>query len=257
VREHFGDPEEVKAMLVDVHAGAMNVSMMRRIAVITVISICIYCMIMLGSFVLYAFMHAFHFRMAHSHDPVFIQIARLIPWVVPYACAFVMLIVWRNREHGSRLPWYMRSNPWYFAFPAFFLFCLMGFCVLFVMAKSSSFSIFWGSGIPEYPFGLFGVIEGVMWIWWLTGTNGNTIGFFAGLLGWSFFKYGMNSFMGSVLAVFNHDQLFEVLPRLLDPRKIVDPYVMTMSITAAVLYLIFYGMRAVGEKAANSIHLPH
>jgi hypothetical protein len=67
----------------------------------------------------------------------------------------------------------------------------------------------------------------------------------------------MDIFGGSVNALFNHRQLFEDLPGLLDPRNIGDPRVMMMGIIAAVSFLILYYLRAVGDKAINSMHSTH
>ena len=135
VREHFGDPEEVKAMLENVHAEAVQVGMMRRIGAISVVFMGIFCMTVMVSFALYALLNALHFRTYYSHDSVFVRFAKLIPYIAAYTCAIVMLIVWRKREQDSRSPWYIRLNPWYFVPLSLILYLLMGFCVLFAMAS--------------------------------------------------------------------------------------------------------------------------
>ena len=114
VREHFGNPEEVQAMLEDVHVEATRVSMMRRIGAITVVFLGIFCMTVLVSFPLYSLLNALHFLTYYHYDSVFLRFAKLIPTIIAYSCAIVMLVVWREREHDSQPPWYIRSNPWYF-----------------------------------------------------------------------------------------------------------------------------------------------
>jgi len=61
VREHFGEPEEVKAMLENVHVEAVRAGMLRRIGVITVVFMGIWCMYFLVAFMLYSLLYALHF----------------------------------------------------------------------------------------------------------------------------------------------------------------------------------------------------
>lgn len=261
VREHFGDPEKVKKMLVDVHAEAVRASMLRRIGAITVVFLGMACMTILVSFTLYSLLNALHFMTYFSYDSVFVRFAKLIPTIIVYTCAIVMLVVWREREHDARPPWYIRSNPWYFVPASLVLFFLIVFYIFFPIFLHPQpppsfwvrFSLFWGTDFP-YDHYINPVVDGILWIWWLTGAHRKVIGFFTGLFGWMIYKCCMNIYSGFLWILWSEPhQLFAYLPRLLDPRNIGDPRVMMMGIIAAVSFLILYYLRAAGDKAINSI----
>jgi hypothetical protein len=258
VREHFGDPEEVKVMLENVHAEEAQVSMVRRIGAITVVFMGIWCMYFLVAFMLYSLLYVLHFPT--SGLSVSLEIAKRIPWIVVYTSAIVMLIMWRNREHEPRPPWYMRVNPWYFVPLSFLLSFIIIFGFSFPAYQKTEPS-FWNqfpfftysSSLSIYHVEIDLIVGGFLWIWWLSLVDRKAIGFITGLSAWMIFQYILNIWLGIIIELLNGNSLLVSLPVLLNPKYIVGPEVMITALVAAVSFLIFSVLYAAGDKAMNSL----
>jgi hypothetical protein len=119
VREHFGDPEVIRAMLLNVHRAEAVTSLVRRIAAVLVLTLaaglagyCLQLIFRIGSLV--AFGSAGMFR--HWKESVGI--------LCEAALFTVVLVHWRKRTDREEKPWFQTAGPLAFVLIIAALLCL-------------------------------------------------------------------------------------------------------------------------------------
>jgi len=119
VREHFGDPEVISAMLMKVHRAEAVTSLVRRIAAVLVLTLaaglagyCLQLIFRIGSLV--AFGSAGMFR--HWKESVGI--------LCEAALFTVVLVHWRKRTDREEKPWFQTAGPLAFVLIIAALLCL-------------------------------------------------------------------------------------------------------------------------------------
>jgi hypothetical protein len=150
VREHFGEPATIKALLQDAHPGAVRESLARRFGAILVTAMAIEALMRFGFLA-----------------PGWLWCALSIYCATPLLLG-LLLLRWQRMIAAGKKPWFLKVSPRMFAYLLFLLMVLWGFMAIIYHESLPAQPI--ESPMPPWlNLGLryaAGIASCLIWVWW-------------------------------------------------------------------------------------------
>ncbi len=149
VREHFGDPATIKALLQDAHPGAVRDSLARRFGAILVTAMAIGALV----FSLFPGNWLWHALLNYCAPPLLLGL---------------LLLRWQRMIAAGKKPWFLKVSPRMFAYLLFLLMVLWGFMAIIYHESLPAQPI--ESRMPPWlNLGLHyaaDIASCLIWVWW-------------------------------------------------------------------------------------------